>query len=476
MRSAALRVHIPGIVLACLLGFLAVASCGGPDAPPRNLILISVDTLRSDHLGAYGSTRGLTPNLDALAEESQLFEYAYAPSSFTLASVASLLTGRYPEEVGVEWNQSVLAPEVPTLAQLLRDRGFQTAAVVSNFVLRRKKSGIDAGFEHFDDIFLTREAIRGFPERNGDDTSAAALAALGMLSGKDGPFFPWVHFQDPHGPYTPGETERARFFDGERAQADPQRGLPLSNDRRGMGAIPSYQYIAEHTDPEFYRAGYEAEIHRVDAALGRLVEGIASRGRLDDSLVVFASDHGESLGEDGYWFAHGEYLSDALVRVPLMFRIPGRPALRHRVAVSLVDVVPTAMTLLGLDAPESISGRDLFAEDSDLSGRPIYLAALREALHPRFGLVVDGYKYRLTPRLPGDTGRRGPRRELLHRLGDESSSLLAEDPARARAMSRRLLQMRQGFDIPGEAGQTQDLTPAERRQLEALGYVGGSSP
>ncbi|HEY5659049.1 MAG TPA: sulfatase-like hydrolase/transferase, partial [Myxococcota bacterium] len=158
-----------GLAVALLL---FVVGCRGAPAPPTLFVLITVDTLRADYLGAYGSSRGLTPRLDALAEESVVFASAYSATSFTLPSVSAILTGRYPEELGIWVNESAVPSSIPTLATVLREHGWRTGAVVSNFVLRAS-SGLAAGFDVYDDDLPQREAVRPWPERTAGDTTEA---------------------------------------------------------------------------------------------------------------------------------------------------------------------------------------------------------------------------------------------------------------------------------------------------------------
>ena len=205
-----------------------LAGCGGP-APPRLLLLLTVDTLRADHLGAYGSELGLTPNLDALARESLVFTAAYAASAFTLPSMGALLTGHYPESLGLWSNESLVPDTAPTLAEELRRRGWRTGAVVSNFVLRRS-SGLDRGFDLFDDEFPDWETTRGVPERTASDTTDAALATLGACAEAASRCFLWVHYQDPHGPYTPPAGWRKRQLPAERERAGGRRLLSVRRD------------------------------------------------------------------------------------------------------------------------------------------------------------------------------------------------------------------------------------------------------
>ncbi|MBW2400612.1 MAG: sulfatase, partial [Deltaproteobacteria bacterium] len=313
------RDPIPAILL-----LLALAGCTPPTSSPapQLLLLISVDTLRADRLGSYGSELGISPNLDAFAEQSQVFEAAYAPTSFTLPSISALLTGRYPEEIGILGNRSALAPSVPTLATALREAGWRSAAVVGNLVLRRN-AGLAEGFDVYDDDLQDLESTRGWPERVARDTTDAALAQLdGFPRNHDDRLFLWVHYQDPHGPYTPPVGHRERFLESERAKQDGQRDLPEATGHRGRGHIPDYQVVDEQREVAFYRAGYDGEIHYLDAELGRLLSVLDERELTPRSVVVFTADHGESLGERDYWFAHGDRLDEALVRVPLLLRVP----------------------------------------------------------------------------------------------------------------------------------------------------------
>ncbi len=444
----------------------ALSACGGGRAAPeiRLVLLLSVDTLRADHLGVYGSTSGLTPHIDALAAGSQVFTAAYAPASHTLPSVSSLLTGRYPEELGIWSNESVLPGGVPTLALELREAGWRTAAVVSNWVLRRA-SGLDAGFERFDDSLPQLEATRPMPERVAPDTTEAALAALdACLATPASRCFLWVHYQDPHGPYTPPDELRDRELARARAAPEGDRELPVLDGPFGPGGIPRYQFLAGRRDAAFYRAGYAGEVAFLDTSVGRLLDGLRERDLDDAALVVFTADHGEALGEDDYWFSHGERLSDALVRVPLLLRVPGLAATTRDDVVSLVDVAPTLSARL-LDAAPAPGrpGRDLLAPGAEQRHSSPYLAALRGADVPRYGLVDVGFKYVVEQ-------RDGVWRGRLTRRGDDEVDLTAPAPQVASRMRARLEQLMERYrrvDVESR----RELSNEDRRKLEALGYL-----
>ncbi len=448
----------------CVLTFVLTLAACRETPPPRLLLLVSVDTLRADELGAYGSKRGLTPHLDALALEGTVFTAAYASASLTLPSITTLFTGRYPEEMGIRSNESAVPESVPTLATELTARGWRAGAVVGNFVLRRA-SGLARGFARFDDDFPQHEAVRGWPERVARDTTDAALEMLDDCSALvEERCFLWVHYQDPHGPYDPPGSRRARYLETERLAPDGGSELPAGTDSTGFGAIPDYQLLHGRHDVAYYRAGYRAEINYMDEQLGRLLDALETRGLAERTVVVFAADHGESLGEEDIWFCHGAKLTDEQVRVPLIVRAPGRPAARRDEAVSLVDLYPTLLALLE-DVPvaQERLGRDLFAKGAtERASRP-YMATLRAAETTQFGLVDDGYKFIVSERNGVFDGR-------LHELGRESVDLAAAAPQIAARLRRRLRELRKRVDS-GVSETHQELSEEDRESLRALGYL-----
>jgi len=445
----------------CSLLAVAVAAVGcARTPPPRVLLLVTVDTLRADHLGAWGSDLGLTPHLDALARESLVFETAYAAAPLTLPSLATLFTGRYPEELGIRSNESTLPSGVPTLATELRERGWRTAAVVSNFVLR-EGSGLARGFDRYDDALPRREAVRRWPERIARDATDAALGLLDACA--VGRCFVWVHYQDPHGPYDPPPGRREGQLPRASDAPDAQRRLPVAADHAGIGAIPAYQFLGGRRDVAFYRAGYRGEVEYVDEEVGRLLEGLRARRLGDRSVVVFAADHGESLGERDVWFAHGENLGDVQVRVPLLMRVPGREPRRRSDVATLADLCPTLLHLLADVVPGSgAHGRDLLAPGAERGSSRPYLATLQGGAVRRFGLVDDGHKLVVSE-------RDGEERVELHRLGHEDENLAASAPEVARALRERLRALRAA--LPTAPPETpQPLSDEERARLRALGY------
>lgn len=450
-----------GPILALLLG---LASCTAADPGPRLALLITVDTLRADHLGAYGSDRGLTPNIDALAARSLVFASAYAPSAHTLPSIASILTGRFPEELGIWSNLSVLPSGTPTLSGAFRDAGWNTSAVVSSWVLRRT-AGLAESFAHYDDDLPQLERTRPIPERLGGDTTRAALSALdACLPDARARCLLWVHYQDPHGPYTPPEHLRERHLGLERTRADGRRRLPALADNFSPAGIPVYQYIEGHDEVAFYRAGYKGEVAYLDEEIGKLLAGVAERGLEGDAVIVFTADHGESLGENDYWFAHGELLSEEQVRVPLIVHAPGLAPGRRDDLTSLVDLRPTLTgRLLEGPAAAGVTGRDLLSADAETRDPELYLATLHGSNTPRFGLIDTRFKYVASPRDGVWDGR-------LTRRGHDAPDLAAPAPQVAGEMRERLIAMMERYRLTEDESRGR-ASEAEIEQLQALGYV-----
>jgi arylsulfatase A-like enzyme len=308
-------------VLFVLPFALAAVSCARA-LPPRHVILISIDTLRADHLGCYGYTGARTPNIDALAAEGALFENAATAAPLTLPAHSSIFTGRTPLRHGIVDNFGFRLPDgETTLAEKLNAHGFATGGFAGAFVLD-SRFGVAQGFETYVDRFETpSESATGLGghERSADQVLPPALEW--MAGQGERPFFAFVHFFDPHAPYDP----------------------------------PSAFLEAPGSDA----ARYDAEIAFVDSQVGKLVAFLKERGLYGDSLIVLLADHGESLGEHGE-STHGLFVYDATIRVPLLVRGRGIvPGTRIGAQVRTIDVMPTVLELLGLTPGPEVEGRSL---------------------------------------------------------------------------------------------------------------------
>ena len=349
-------------VRATLLATVALlAACGRTEEPPRNLILVTIDTYRADHFLGERAGRRLTPTLDRLARESVRFSQAASASNATSPGTAGLFTGLYPHRSGVIKNNHELAGHLPSLARVLSDAGFQTGGFQSNPVLG-KGSGFEGGFDSYTRI-RPRPAEDG-TERAKARAGAVTSAGLEWLAGIDPgrPFFLWLHFMEPHGPYEP-PAEARRLFPKEAF--DGSAGIPLLTNNSGDGGIPKYQQVSaapeDVADGRDYVARYAAEVWDLDRVLGEALESLRKGGHLDDALLVLTADHGEALNDDhGRYFSHANGLTLDQLHVPLLLRYPGCEAgTQVDRPVSTVDVLPTVLGLLGVEAGFEMDGVDL---------------------------------------------------------------------------------------------------------------------
>ncbi|MBW2446931.1 MAG: sulfatase [Deltaproteobacteria bacterium] len=342
--------------LALLAALTSATGCGSPPAcePGHNIVWIVVDTLRADHLGAYGYPRDTSPAIDAFARESQTFRNAYTPRPKTTPAMAGAFSGRAPSRYGVTDVAQTLPPELPLLTERLQNCGYATGAIVSNAVVDHR-FGFDRGFDHF----------RKKHDRGGAVTDEA-LAVLSEIETE--PFFLWVHYVKPHVPYKPADD--ARFMDDGLFAVEH---VPFGDTYHAtFGSLPRVIEREGQTNPHFYVALYDSEIRDVDAEVGRLLDELRGRKLLDSSLVAIFSDHGESLGDQGYYFGHGKFPYDSTARVPLLLRVPGRSPARIDLPATLLDLPATLLAAAGLPALEETDGIDLLAAvDAGLTDRTI---------------------------------------------------------------------------------------------------------
>jgi len=405
-----------------------------PVARPRNLLLLSLDTLRADRVGSYGYGPAQTPQLDALARRGLRFAQATTVVPLTLPAHSSLFTGTFPAWHGVRDNGGFyLDEEQTTLAERLKDSGFRTGGFVGAFVLDRRW-GIAQGFERFFDDF-DLDKFKDNPsmdaiQRPGSEVVDQALQWLS--EDRERPFFAWVHLYDPHTPYAAPEPYRSRF-------------------------------------PATMSGAYDAEIAATDAQLGRLLAALESDGRLRETLVVVTGDHGEMLGEHGEQ-THGFFIYDAAVRIPLIMAGPGLPARAIPDQVRIVDVMPTALELLGVPQPSAVQGVSLLPL---ARGERLSLVAHSESWYPRYhygwselNSIQDGrFKY-----------IRAPRAELYDLQDDpgEKTDLSSQDASRLGALDGALTEFLARTTNAAAVKGPQAVDSETEERLAALGYVGGS--
>lgn len=481
MRSAsaspaAPRLRAAGAALLVLLP--VVLACTGSEEPPPHVVLITVDTLRADHLEPYGSSTTRTPNATRLAAEGTLFEDAAAPMPLTRPSHSTLFTSRHPRSHGVTDNHLALPESELTLAEVLRDSGYRTGAFIGSSIVGRH-SGVTQGFEHLESPDYREEpAAAQVVER--------AVQWLRTLDPEE-PFFLWIHVFDPHLSYAPPE-----YF-----LPPPEPGGPSFTEVTWR----SLRFLARRHGGEIDRrsfdriqALYAAEVDSVDAALGLLLLELDERDLADRTLLALTADHGECF-ENGFFFRHGGCLYDGAVHVPLLFRYPGRLAAGERRAgqVRHQDVAPTLLTLAGIEVPERFEGKPLFRRN----GAPEPLPDDRTALvqHPLSaertararsevwdGIEsVAGIEMRPSPRGGQQFAlRSGAWKYIATTAGDEELYDLATDPAETRNVAperrevvrrfRALLRQRIE-ELPLTVLDPGELTDELRQELEAHGYL-----
>ncbi|MFO0985392.1 MAG: sulfatase-like hydrolase/transferase [Planctomycetota bacterium] len=415
---------------AAALLSLTAAACGrSGDAPAAeraaNVLLVTLDTTRADHLGCYGYQGALTPALDHLASQGVRFANAFSPAPITLVSHASLLTGLPPFAHGLRDNGAgCLAGDVETFAEFLHDHGYHTAAVVGAVVLA-KAFGLDQGFDSYDDLCPPGRVSGSYRAKRAVDVADAAIRLLAARP-PDRPFFFWLHFFDAHDPYEPPEPQAARFKDRP----------------------------------------YDGEIAYVDTQLERVLAALDQAGQSEHTVVAVTADHGESLGEHGE-ATHGFFVYDATQHVPLLLRGPRIPSGAVCDAlVDLTDVMPTVIGLIGIGASKPGTGRDLarlIERGEPVAERAVYLESYLTRISMGWS-GVEGLRTAHTKLIEA------PQPELYDLAVDPGETSPLGDPARMQALRAQLAELKRR--IPRHLAGSVAVSDADRQALEALGYVG----
>lgn len=435
-----------------VLGVLAVLSCSEPQKP-RNVILILVDTLRADHLGTYGYSRPTSPNVDAFAAESLKFADARSQASCTFPSANSILTSRYPSAfLGQPAPSPLGIPEsIRSIAEILAERGFRTAAVSASPVVRNTPgrfnpgAGFGRGFETFHEDCIWRNA------------ACVNRAALPLIRSDDSrPFFLYLHYMDPHGPYSPPKNHRRRWALGRPEKKFVRDGNPnpigdmLYKGAPDPGATPE--------DLQYLMDLYDEEIAFFDTQFAELLKAVRDAGRMEDTILVFVSDHGEDFLEHGH-IKHCRTLFDSSIKTPFFLRLPGVEPRVLDQPVQNLDVVPTLLDYLGIDTQgltfEGESLRPLIEGTGDLDPHQYGMqATLRSAADGRHKLIHDLgkgsfelYDLGADPKETKDALRR--ERRTFHRLRQALTTWLGKTEGK---------------------GKAEESLEAERR-LRALGYL-----
>lgn len=389
----------------------------------------------------------------SLAREGVRAPWAFSAASTTAPAIASILTSRYPSWHGVsEHGDSALDPSMSTVAAILQEAGYTTGAIVANPVLHPSRN-FGRGFDVFEYRMTHRERNRPtLRERRAGEVTSAALAWVAVARG---PWFLWLHYQDPHGPYEAPDALRPR-------DAPDAAFLPVLGDETGFGGIPAYQVLPDIRSREAYEAAYGNEIRHLDGEIQRLLEGFAALGA--EPGILLTADHGEAFGEDGFYFAHGHSLGVEQLRVPFLWKPPlGRAPGVIPGVVSAVDVAPTLLDAAGIPSPKSFAGRSIFQE-SAASNRTLY------AEDDASVVVVQGVELLEAPRRSSPASRAGhvslPRYGSLGKdgawVGYDASG--GEDLERA---AEEFASRSVGRAVPLRV----ELEPETKAAIRALGYA-----
>ncbi len=421
-----------------IAGLLLVPCLRAVEVKPQpNVVVITIDTLRADHLGCYSYQQIHTPNIDALAAESARFERAYTPVPVTLPAHTAIFTGTYPTLSGMhDFSGNKLNATQPTLASVLKQQGYLTGAVVGSAVLDSRfglNRGFDFYYDHFDFNRLQESNLEEM-ERPGNVVADIALDWLDKNHG--GKFFLWMHLYDPHYPYRPpapySDQYKDRLYDGEIAFADAQ--------------------------------------------VGRLIAYLKAKDLYRNTLIVLTGDHGESLGEHGEK-THGFFIYNATLHVPVIIHLPGTEAASTvSELVSLIDLMPTVLQALRVDVPAPVQGRSLLAlltpkltKSRAGESRSLYAETFLPRLHFNWSELraVETEKYHFIE---------APRPELYDLAADpgETRNLYADKKAVSGELQARLKEMVRQYSADQELAEKTGLDPALMERLKSLGYAGFS--
>jgi arylsulfatase A-like enzyme len=453
------------LLIICLLIFTV---CGKKIVPKYNVLLITIDTLRADHLGYHGYQRNTSPFIDSMAKKSCVFLDVTVQSPKTTPSIASMITSKYVDCIGVKTNWGILPGRFLTIPEVMKKHELATVAYTTNANLTAK-NGIAQGFDEF----------TFFP---GAAAQVTEKTIKRLARGFDKKFFLWLHYIDPHGPYTPPAPYNTMFVNDEfynpslKVNLDytPMKGL---NKNYVLGAVPFYQQEAFKGNPKrnelaFYISQYDGEIRYLDEEIKKLVNYMDEKGLLENTIVVFTADHGEGLGEHNYFFEHGWFAYQDQISVPLFIYIPNaKKCMKIREPVELLDLAPTLLELLKIPVPEDFQGKSLL---------PYFKGKKRKT----------GFIYSQTPKEYPEIYRMlrlGKWKYIIAQDGKEEFYNLAQNPGEIVNLANNINGTHKCFlllkksikkgpwasikTIKGKRVKKKELDEETKKNLESLGYL-----
>ena len=439
-----------------VLFFVVGCSKERPGKKPDNIILISIDTLRADHLGCYGYPRDTSPAIDKFASGALLFEDVSSPSPWTLPAHASLLTGLYPSHNRVRTRSNRLPADVMTLAKVLRQQGFVTSAIVNSHWLS-KRNGLHQGFDYF--TYVMESVTQVKPSEVEDK------AYKWLLKHRAKPFFLFLHFYDVHSDYRSLPRYEKLFARPYNGKADGTTAQ-LLHYRKGRGSL-------DKTDAKHLIDLYDAGIRQMDDGIARLFKFLKKKKLFDNSLIIITADHGEEFLEHG-GVLHGRTQFQEVIQVPLIMRGPGLPRRKRiKTMASLIDIMPTILGLLDIAQPAPLDGIDLRHLWQKTNGEPPLRLLFGEADWNNMiqSAIVDDIKravrhnqYKLHYNLLTK------KKELYDLLEDphENSNVIEQHPSLADSLFR-VLKNFMSVEVTGKS--VPALSTKEIELLKSLGYL-----
>jgi arylsulfatase A-like enzyme len=436
-----------------------------------NVLLITIDTLRSDHIGAYGYNKNITPHIDKLAKEGITFKKVIAQAPYTAPSHASILTSTYPfvhntrnmffqDASGkkIEGVNYPLPPENVTLAEILKEEGYYTSAFVSGCTLTEKFSGLHQGFDVYEDTF---DGV----ERGADSTNQLVFKWLQENYKKK--FFLWVHYFDPHFPYSPPESvKKDSTFKKMNFDIDLKkiRKNPFLRDR-----IKSQEDIAR----QIYL--YDMEIKFVDEQVGTLLKMIKEYNIIDNTLIILTADHGESLIEHNEYFDHGSYLYDVCLKIPLIIKFPHNELIGkvRNLMVQSIDIMPTILDFLKIQLRNELQGKSLMPIilNKKMSTIPFSYSESDAVLSERFGERLRAYREENWKLIYASDGVMAES-ELYNKADDpyETKNVIDENKELAERLKEKLLLLLKNH--PEKKFEGAHMPDEETKEkLKSLGYL-----
>ena len=457
-----------------------------PERVKRLALLVSIDTLRPDHMGMFGADRPTTPQLDRLAEDAVVFDTVVAPAPWTVPSHASLLTSTDPDVHGATTKHDI-DPHLPSISGVLSSAGWTTAGFVDTPWLGR--FGFPRGFDHYD----------AKPPPPGSSRRGVAITRerlLRWLEKTEGDAFVFWHVMDVHGPYGAPAPFGGRFRARLDTRADPRMAE--------LARLSYHQYLQlnRFRSVEDMKAAYDEGVAYVDAEIGSLIEALRRSGLYDEALIVITADHGESFMDHGVWVGHGLFLTDDEIRIPLLIKLPGNrhAGLRVEEMVRLIDVAPTILDVLDVEAPPSFEGQSLVSPEPGQPGA-LPRVAFGSSSNTGAEYVRDNRTKLITPwpiprqqviatnlRPQADSPLLSPIEsdgrffDLVADPGERSNLIHSAVPDSRASELQRLLSRRARWVKDLKAGweskpgpDAADLSAEDIDRLRSLGYLGGSN-